>query len=264
MKFLYFFLQDPVSGNLHRKTALLRVFFCIRAREVVYFQTRIFFSDYSNDINTSTRGVGMSRDFTPKGKLVRRFGANVVGNPKYDKLLERKKNPPGPPPKRRKRESEYGKRLIEKQKLRYCYGLTETQMRRLMEKARKSHNVTGQELMCLLEQRLDNAVYRTGMAQSRAQARQMITHGHFAVNGVKVKSPGYMLRKGDKVAPRKKEKAERMLRDNISKASGNIEVPKWLDFSKDNLEAEVERTPIYGEDFDALVDEQLVIEFYSR
>ena len=205
----------------------------------------------------------MSRNFTPKGKLVRRFGLNIFGNPKYDRLLERKKSPPGPPLKRRRRESEYGKRLVEKQKLRFCYGLTETQMRKVMEQARKSTNVTGQELMCLLERRFDNALFRAGLAQTRTQARQMITHGHFAINGVKTKSPGYMLRKGDVITPRKKEKSERMLRENLSKTTG-VTVPAWLNFSKDDLKAEIEREPVYNEDFTSLVDEQLVIEFYSR
>ena len=204
----------------------------------------------------------MSRKLDPKGKIVRRFGMNIYGNPKYDRLLEKKPTPPGPAKKRRPRLSEYGKQLVEKQKLRFAYGLTERQFRNLFLKAKRLQGVTGENLLILLESRLDNVVYRLGMAATRAQARQIVNHGHILVNGKKVDIPSYSVKANDVVSVRDKENSKKFIQEEIA-ASISREIPEWLSFNKVDMAGTVSRLPQMT-DITPIADEQLVVELYSK
>ncbi len=204
----------------------------------------------------------MSRNLDPKGKIVRRFGVNIFGNPKYDRLLEKRPTPPGPAKRRRPRVSEYGKQLMEKQKLRFCYGMTERQFRNAFLKAKRMTGVTGDNLLVLLESRLDNAVYRLGMAASRAQARQFVNHGHILVNGKKVDICSYSVKAEDVISVRDKENSKKFIQEQIA-SSLSREVPEWLSFSKVDMAGTVSRLP-QKSDIQSIGDEQLVVELYSK
>ncbi|NNM68215.1 MAG: 30S ribosomal protein S4, partial [Spirochaetales bacterium] len=145
--------------------------------------------------------MNRNRKNVPKGKLVRHLGVNIFEQPKYDKLLKKKPHAPGMhgPKKRRTKQTEYGKQLTEKQKLKFSYGVSERQVRNIFEKAKTMPGVTGDSMMSLLEIRLDNVIFRLGLASSRAMARQMVNHGHFQVNGRIVNIPSYSVRGGDVV-----------------------------------------------------------------
>lgn len=144
----------------------------------------------------------MSRFLGAKGKLVRRFGVNIFGNPKYDRLLEKKPNKPGKDPKVRSRVKmgDYALQLTEKQKLRLTYGITERRLRNLYRLASKGRGSTGEALHGLLERSLSNVVYRAGLARSRMQARQFVSHGHILVNGHKLDISSAVLSAGDLVS----------------------------------------------------------------
>ncbi len=204
----------------------------------------------------------MSRNLAPKGKIVRRLGVNIYGNPKYDRLLERKPTPPGDIKKRRPRLSEYGKQLVEKQKIRFAYGLTEKQFRIVFANAKKMKGVTGDNMISLLERRLDNVVYRLGMASTRSQARQIVNHGHVLVNGIKLNIASALIKEGDVVSVKSREASKKLVQDQIS---GNIsrEVPEWLELSKVDMTGKVTRLPLKGDTM-PIGDEQLVVEFYSK
>jgi small subunit ribosomal protein S4 len=141
----------------------------------------------------------MARPSKARGKIARHLGVNVFGNPKYDRLLKKKPYGPGEPKKGRIRETEYARQLKEKQKVKFAYGLSERQFRNLFYKAKTMKGVTGHNMLILLERRLDNVVYRMGMAASRRQARQLVSHGHIHLNGRKVTIPSAMVRPGDSV-----------------------------------------------------------------
>ena len=150
----------------------------------------------------------MSKVDTPKGKLVRKFGENIFGNPKYDNLLNKKPYTPGQHgPNRRRRLSNYGVQLQEKQKIKAMYGVLERQFRNLFDRASRSKGVTGEVLLQLCESRLDNVVFRLGIAPSRNAARQLVSHRHITVNGGIVNIPSYSLKPGDIVAVREKSKS---------------------------------------------------------
>ncbi len=142
----------------------------------------------------------MTKNGTPRGRIVRRLGMNIFGNPKYDKLLDRKPAGPGKAPKSRAgKKSEYALQLAEKQKYRDAYGLGERQFRNLYLKASRSEGSTGDALLIALEARLDNTVYRLGWAPSRAAARQLVTHGQLAVNGRRLDKPAAAVKPGDEL-----------------------------------------------------------------
>ncbi|MCP4281251.1 MAG: 30S ribosomal protein S4 [Alteromonas sp.] len=204
----------------------------------------------------------MSRNLEPKGKIVRRFGVNIYGNPKYDRLLEKRPTPPGPAKRRRPRISEYGQQLAEKQKLRFAYGMTERQFRNAFRKAKGMTGVTGENLLVLLESRLDNVVYRLGMAATRCQARQFVTHGHMTVNGKKVDICSYSVKPGEVISVRAKENSKKFIQEQIA-SSLSREVPEWLSFSKVDMAGTVSRLPMKT-DMSPLADEQLVVELYSK
>jgi len=196
-----------------------------------------------------------------KGKIVRRLGLNIYGNPKYDRLLEKRPAPPGMHTRRRSRLSEYGLQLVEKQKLRFCYGMTEKQFRTLFAKAKNMKGITGDNMLVLLERRLDNVVYRLGMATTRSQARQMVKHGHLQINGRKAATPSQLVDVDDKITAKKKKSSETMVRDLLE--ANHREVPAWLAVDEKAAEGLMVRMP-EREDIPTIADEQLIVEFYSK
>ncbi len=169
---------------------------------------------------------------------------------------------PGQHGQSRKKVSEYGIQLREKQKVRRIYGVAENQFRLYFDKAERQQGVTGENLLRLLELRLDNTVYRLGMASSRVDARQLVRHGHFTVNGKKVNIPSFLVKPGQvisvKEASRKSPKFE-----EIAAAIAHRNAPQWLELDKENLVGKVVALP-NREDIDLPINEQLIVELYSR
>jgi small subunit ribosomal protein S4 len=202
----------------------------------------------------------MARYRGPRVRINRRFGETIFPA----KVREHRMYPPGVhgPKKSRRKQSDYGVGLAEKQKLRFQYGLLERQFRRMFEKALKKRGVTGETLLQLLETRLDNVVYRIGFASTRPFARQMVTHGHIRVNGRKVSSPSYNVKAGDVVDIRDTA-ATRQLATRSLESAQIRPVPEWINFSRDALRAQIVRIPTRA-DIQPIVNEQLIVEFYSR
>ena len=175
----------------------------------------------------------MAKLKTPKGKLVRKFGENIFGNPKYDRILNRKPYGPGQHGQaRRRRPSNYGVQLREKQKIKVLYGILEKQFRNYFEKADKMAGETGTNLMQLLEKRLDNVVYRMGFASTRPAARQMVNHGHFLVNNRKVNIASFSVKAGDVIQVRDRSKKMDAILDSMKRIKGDLDLP-WLELDKD-------------------------------
>jgi small subunit ribosomal protein S4 len=202
----------------------------------------------------------VNRKLTPKGKIVRRLGANVFGNAKYDKLLGKKSTPPGGAPRRRAKQSIYGLQLQEKQKIRLAYGVSEKQLRSVYVTAKKMDGVTGSNMLILLESRLDNVVYRMGFCVTRPQARQLVRHGHFRVNGQKVDMPGVFLKPGDVITVRESSAEMKVIKENLE-AAASVSKPAWL--TLENGKGTVVRLPERA-DIPNVADEQVVVEFYSK
>lgn len=199
----------------------------------------------------------------PKAKRCRRQGVNIYGSDKYDKILQRKPYGPGKSPKTRSsRLSEYGQQLKEKQKARDMYGLSEKQFRLLYTEAAKTTGQTGDVFKSLLEQRLDNAIYRAGFALTRLQARQFVGHGHFLVNGVRVTSPSFRVRIGQRIVAREASKRSPVF-GPILDAHEKYLPPKWLKVDGGSLSVEVVALPA-ATDAEQAIDVRQVIEFYSR
>jgi small subunit ribosomal protein S4 len=175
--------------------------------------------------------------------------------------VERKPYPPGEHGRGRIRESEYLLQLREKQKARRIYGLLERQFRNLYQQASREPGITGETLLRMLEQRIDNVVFRTNFAASRNQARQFVRHGHVLVNGKRVTIPSYRVRPGDVITIGPKVKDNIIIRHNIDTI--DRAVPAWLDVSPDRLEATVRDVPL-REQIDVPVREQLIVELYSK
>ena len=199
-----------------------------------------------------------------KGKLVRRFGMNIFETPKYDRLLARRSNPPGQHGEKNQRRkiSEYGLQLIEKQKLKNGYGLLEKQFRRTFERASQQKGVTGDNLMRLLETRLDNVVFRAGFGSSRMQARQLVNHGHILVNGRRVDIPSFQVKIGDQVSVRDRERSKLLVARNIADSPGYHQVG-WISVDKDAQTFSIQHLP-EREEIRSEVNEQLIIELYSK
>ena len=161
----------------------------------------------------------------------------------------------------RKKESDYGKQLVEKQKIRFAYGLSEKQFFNIFVKSKKIEGLTGDNMMILLERRLDNVVYRLGMAQSRAQARQFVSHGHIRLNGNRSNIPSIVVREGDEILVKDNDATKKVLRECVSKNNRNI--PSWLSFSEDALKGRIERIP-FRVDIESVANEQMVVEYYSK
>jgi small subunit ribosomal protein S4 len=175
--------------------------------------------------------------------------------------IERRPYPPGQHGRGRIRESEYLLQLREKQKARRIYGLLEKQFRNMYDKAAREKGITGENLLRMLELRLDNVVFRTAFASSRNQARQFVRHGHVAVNGKRVTIPSYALRKGDVVTLRDKAQKMIVVRHNIDVL--DRAAPQWLDVSASDFQATVRDLPLRAQ-IDVPVREQLIVELYSK
>ncbi|TVR76773.1 MAG: 30S ribosomal protein S4 [Chitinophagaceae bacterium] len=201
----------------------------------------------------------MARYTGPASKIARKFGEPIFG---YDKSLERKNYPPGQHgvTKRRKVSSEYGIQLKEKQKAKYTYGLLERQFLKTFKKAASKKGVTGENLLQLLEARLDNTVFRLGFATTRRAARQLVSHKHVIVNGELVNIPSYSLKPGDVVSVRTKSKSLMAVTDAMSK---NSKTYNWLQWNADNMEGIFTAYP-QRESIPENINEQLIVELYSK
>ena len=164
--------------------------------------------------------------------------------------------------KRRRKASEYSLQLNEKQKVKFIYGILEKQSRRVYEEAERMQGVTGENMVMLLETRLDNVVYRLGLCQTRKQARQFVSHAHFLVNGKKVNIPSYRVKVGDVIALREKDRTSEKFKSTVELTADRI-VPTWLDAKKDDFSAKVTRLPS-AEDIDYEVATHLIVELYSK
>ena len=165
-------------------------------------------------------------------------------------------------PKRRRKESEYGMQLREKQKVKFIYGVLEKQFHGYFNKARKMNGVTGENLMIILESRLDNVVFRLGFAKTRKEARQIVTHGHIMVNGKRVDIPSYRVRPGDLVSVRPKSKELLVIKSALVSNEGRL-VPAWLEVDIEKLQGSVLSLP-ERDQIDLDIHEQLIVELYSK
>ncbi|SIP89890.1 SSU ribosomal protein S4P [Alkalispirochaeta americana] len=204
----------------------------------------------------------MARPSKARGKIARHLGINVFGNPKYDRLLKKKPYGPGNPKKGRIRETEYARQLKEKQKVKFAYGLSERQFRNLFYKAKSMRGVAGHNMLIMLERRLDNVVYRMGMAASRRQARQLVSHGHIHLNGRKMTVPSALVRPGDLIAGKPKKSSEMLMRRLVSENSSRQAAP-WIEVSQDDLTGKVSMLPT-RDMIPTIAEEQLIVEFYSK
>ncbi len=198
-------------------------------------------------------------------RLCRREGMKLYlkGDRCYsDKCGITKRNvPPGQHGASRKKLSNYGVQLREKQKAKRFYGVLETQFRKYFEMADKQKGITGENLLRILESRLDNVVYRLGLGTSRAEARQLVVHGHFTVNGNKVDIPSYLVKPGDVIAVREKSKSSEKFKGIAESFNGAV--PNWLTVDMEKLEGKIVSLPS-REDIDLPVAENLIVELYSR
>ena len=198
----------------------------------------------------------MARYLGPKVKLSRRVGVPIADIPKH--TAKRQPTRPGMHGYRRRRDTDYGVRLMEKQKLRYHYGVMEKQFRRFIAEASRRKGNTGEVLMQLLEQRLDNVIRRSGFVRTIWAARQMIVHGHVLVNGKKVDRPSYSIKTSDVITLR--ERIHKLARENMESMAGHI-VPAWLEVNPAELKAKAISLPSIDQTpFD--VNTNLIVEFY--
>ena len=202
----------------------------------------------------------MARYTGPKTRIARKFGEPIYGP---DKNLERKNFPPGQHGmnKKRKKTSEYGVQLREKQKVKYTYGILERQFRNTFEKASKTKGVTGEVLLQLLEARLDNTVYRLGVAPTRSAARQLVSHRHITVNGKVVNVPSCQLKPGDIIGVREKSKSLEIIMDSIS--TRRFAKLPWLEWDDTQMAGKFMSKPDRT-DIPENIKEQLIVELYSK
>jgi small subunit ribosomal protein S4 len=202
----------------------------------------------------------MSRSTKPKGKLVRKFQENIFGHSKFDKILARKPHPPGSHGKKmRRRRSDYGTQLNEKQKLKSIYDLSERQFRRYYQMARKAKAGTGEKLLQTLESRLDNLVFRAGFVPTRSAARQLVTHGHVLVDQKKLSLPSYLVKPGQVISLSPKAQKLPLVTETLQ--NKDIVIPKWL--KRQAVAAKLLKLP-ERDQIDINIQEQLIVEFYSR
>lgn len=205
----------------------------------------------------------MAKYIGSKGKLVRKFGENIFGNPKYDKLLNQKPYAPGQHGQsRRARLSNYGLQLKEKQKIKMTYGVLEKQFRNYFKKAETMKGETGTNLLQLLERRLDNVVYQLGFAPTRPSARQLVNHGHFLVNGTNVNIPSYLVKPGDVIQVREKSRKIDIILNAMKRIKGDIDLP-WLELDKAKMTGNFLEIP-ERDVMSHTINEQLVVELYSK
>ena len=201
----------------------------------------------------------MARYAGPKSKIARKFGEPIFGP---DKVLQKRNFPPGQHGQNRRRKtSEYGLQLREKQKAKYTYGVLEKQFRNLFEKASSMKGITGEILLQLLESRLDNLVYRLGVAPTRAAARQLVLHRHITVNGAVVNIPSYQVKPGDVVGVREKSKSLEVIADAL--AGFNHTKYPWIEWDETLKAGKFLHVPA-REDIPENIKEQLIVELYSK
>ena len=201
----------------------------------------------------------MARYTGPRTKVSRR--ARQLLDENKAKYFDRRPYPPGEHGRGRIRESQYLVQLREKQKLRFMYGVLEKQFRRYYKEAARQSGITGTVLLQILESRLDNVVYRSGLASTRPQARQLVNHGHFLVNGKRVDIPSYQVRKDDVVSV--KERSLEILPIMIAIDTGDRTVPEWMDVNTEERTITIQDLPS-REQIDTQIQEQLVVELYSK
>ncbi|WP_353086176.1 30S ribosomal protein S4 [Flavobacterium sp.] len=201
----------------------------------------------------------MARYTGPKTKIARKFGEAIFGD---DKAFEKRNYPPGQHglAKKRGKKSEYAVQLMEKQKAKYTYGILEKQFRNLYEKASAASGVTGEILLQLCEARLDNVVYRMGVASSRRAARQIVSHRHITVNGEVVNIPSYHLKPGDKIAVREKSKSLEAIERSLANSSA---VYEWITWNNDTKEGTFVSVPARIQ-IPENIKEQLIVELYNK
>jgi len=201
----------------------------------------------------------MVRYTGPKSKIARRFRDPIFGP---DKALERKNYPPGQhgPNKRRGKQSEYSVQLMEKQKAKYTYGILEKQFSNLFKKASRMKGITGENLLSLCESRLDNTVFRLGIANSRRGARQLVNHRHITVNGNIVSIPSYTLRDGDEISIREKSKSMEVISESLAANEVSFD---WLDWNSATMSGKFLNVP-NREMIPETIKEQLIVELYSK
>ena len=201
----------------------------------------------------------MARYTGPKTKIARKFREPIFGP---DKSLDKKNYPPGQhgQAKKRSKQSEYAIQLQEKQKAKYTYGILERQFARIFDLATRSHGITGEVLLQLIESRLDNVVYRMGIAPTRRAARQLVSHAHINVNGKTVNIPSYILKPGDVVAVRERSRAMEMITSNVLAAVNKY---PWMDFDKATMSGTYMNRPERSQ-IPENIREQLIVELYSK
>ena len=208
----------------------------------------------------------MSRYKDEQCRICRREGQKLFlkGSRCYsDKCSVTRRNyAPGDHGQGKKKLSEYGTQLREKQKTKSFYGVGEKQFRKYFEMAESKKGITGENLLQILESRLDNVIYRVGFGSSRAQARQLVNHGHFDVNGVKTDIPSYLVKPGDVITVRENKKDSKTLKENVE-VNNARPIPEWLEKNNEKLEAKVLRLAA-REDVDLPVEEHLIVELYSK
>lgn len=200
----------------------------------------------------------MARYTGPKTKISRKFGEPILGN---SKALQKKNYPPGQHGRgRRRKQSEYAIQLAEKQKAKYTYGVLEKQFANVFDKASRKSGITGEILLQLLESRLDNTVYRLGIAPTRRGARQLVSHKHITVNGEIVNIPSYTLKNNDVVGVREKSKSLEAITDSLA---SNVKNFSWLEWNPTDLEGKFLNVPARDE-IPENIKEQLIVELYSK
>ena len=201
----------------------------------------------------------MARYTGPKSKISRKYGEPIFGD---TKALEKKPHPPGQHGRgRRRKKSEYAIQLAEKQKAKYLYGILEKQFRNMFDKATRKDGITGENLLQLLEARLDNVVYRLGIAPTRRSARQLVVHKHITVNGNLVNIPSYTLKEGDMIAVRERSKSLVAISESVSNKTANKY--KWLEWDDKSLLGKLVTYP-EREAIPENINEQLIVELYSK
>ena len=200
----------------------------------------------------------MARYTGPSTKIARKFGEPIFGT---DKDFEKRNYPPGQHglASKRKKKSEYGTQLKEKQKVKYTYGLLEKQFRNLYEKASRMKGQKGENLIILLESRLDNLVYRMGIAPTRAAARQLVSHAHITLNGVVCNIPSAHVKPGDVIAVRERSKSLEVITASVASAAKY----SWIEFDAKTLTGKYLNTPVRSE-IPETINEQLIVELYSK
>jgi small subunit ribosomal protein S4 len=201
----------------------------------------------------------MARYTGPKSKIARKFGEPIFGE---DKALEKRNYPPGQhgANKRRGKQSEYSIQLKEKQKAKYTYGILERQFRKLFEQSQRSKGITGEVLLQLCESRLDNVVYRLGIAPSRSGGRQLVSHRHITVNGEIVNIPSFLLKEGDVVGVREKSKSLTTIESSLAAKSN---VYEWLSWNQETMEGRFVTVPERIQ-IPENINEQFIVELYSK